>query len=255
MTRPRDWLLVSETFTTVQGEGPSTGQRAHFIRLGACDLECVWCDTAQTWAFSARKAAVHESGRQYDPHEELTRVALLTLAHGIREAKTRLAVVTGGEPLLQLDPLSQLISLVNEEPGGPRFEIETAGVHSPGEIAAYHNVSFNVSPKLASSGNAITKRFKPAVLKEFAATGHARFKFVVDARIHKDAPYNQDIAEIEKILATCEIPPEMVWLMPVATTGFQLEGGLQTLAPIAMAHQWNLSGRMHITIWGNERGH
>jgi len=253
----RDWLLISEIFTTVQGEGPSTGQRAHFIRCGACDLECTWCDTDYTWAFSERKAAAHEKRRQYDPHEELKRHSISFLAAGIKAAHTRLVVATGGEPLLQLEQLSRLISETNDllEEKAPRWEIETAGVHSPGELAMYPNVSFNVSPKLASSGNPHNKRFQPAVLKEFVATGKARFKFVVDCRIHKDAPYNQDIAEIEGIIRICDMSPEMVWLMPVATNEFQLEGGLQTLAPIAMQHQWNLSGRMQVTIWGTERGH
>ncbi len=43
-------LLISEVFgPTLQGEGPSAGQAAAFVRLGACNLSCAWCDTAYTW--------------------------------------------------------------------------------------------------------------------------------------------------------------------------------------------------------------
>ena len=43
-------LVVAEVFgPTFQGEGPSTGQRAGFVRLGRCNLDCSWCDTPYTW--------------------------------------------------------------------------------------------------------------------------------------------------------------------------------------------------------------
>ena len=42
-------LVVAEVFgPTVQGEGPSAGRRASFIRLGGCNLHCDWCDTKFT---------------------------------------------------------------------------------------------------------------------------------------------------------------------------------------------------------------
>ena len=45
-----DDLVVAEIFgPTWQGEGPSAGQVAAFVRLGLCNLTCAWCDTAYTW--------------------------------------------------------------------------------------------------------------------------------------------------------------------------------------------------------------
>jgi 7-carboxy-7-deazaguanine synthase len=249
----RNWLLVSETFTTLQGEGVSTGRLAHFVRLGACDLHCKWCDTPYTWAFSERLAALHESGKQYNAKTELRRVPILELAQQVRDANVPLCVITGGEPLLQLGPVASLISAVNEEAVDRviAFEFETAGTHDPGELLGFDNVSFNVSPKLASSGNELDLRFRPEVLKYFVASGRARFKFVVDTR----EAFARDLEEVERIVELCGIPPEQTWLMPCGTTEEEIVDGLQLLAPIAIRRRWNLTGRQHVTIWGSERGH
>ena len=54
-------LVISEVFgPTVQGEGPTIGRRAAFVRLGRCNLDCSWCDTPYTWDWE-----------RYDPKVEL----------------------------------------------------------------------------------------------------------------------------------------------------------------------------------------
>ena len=42
-------LPVMEQFYTIQGEGYNTGRAAYFIRLGGCDVGCVWCDVKESW--------------------------------------------------------------------------------------------------------------------------------------------------------------------------------------------------------------
>src|SRR5438046_5626962 len=62
-------LVVSEIFgPTFQGEGPSLGRRCVFLRLGACNLHCRWCDTPYTWDWTGR------NGIEYDPRQELRRI-------------------------------------------------------------------------------------------------------------------------------------------------------------------------------------
>ena len=86
-------LPVMESFYTLQGEGYHQGRAAYFIRLGGCDVGCVWCDVKESW-----DAAVHP---------------LLSIEDISSEAAKypgRLAVVTGGEPLLHnLDELTQAL--------------------------------------------------------------------------------------------------------------------------------------------------
>ncbi len=249
----RDWLLVSEIFTTLQGEGPSAGQKALFVRLGACDLHCKWCDTSYTWAFDKRHAEMHESKRQYDPRKELKRISLIELASLVIDSGVRLCVITGGEPLLQLDGVSRLMSAVNETVSAPRFEVETAGTHAPSELLRYTNTFFNVSPKLSSSGNLLSERYHPGVLKDFAETGRARFKFVIDTRDF--GRMSDDFVEVRRIIAECKIEPHDVWLMPCGTTSREVDAGLQLLSHLAIDYSYNLTGRMHVTIWGDKRGH
>ena len=42
-------LPVMEAFYTLQGEGYHQGKAAYFIRLGGCDVGCVWCDVKDSW--------------------------------------------------------------------------------------------------------------------------------------------------------------------------------------------------------------
>jgi organic radical activating enzyme len=99
---------VMEAFYTLQGEGSHSGRAAYFIRLGGCDVGCVWCDVKDSW-----DAAKHPQ---------------LTVEEIVGEAKKypgRLAVITGGEPLMHdLAPLTE--SLHNE---GFSINIETSGAH------------------------------------------------------------------------------------------------------------------------------
>lgn len=76
-------LPVMEQFYTLQGEGFHQGKAAYFIRLGGCDVGCVWCDVKDSW-----DAARHP---RY-PIAELVRSASIHPG--------RLAVITGGEPLM-----------------------------------------------------------------------------------------------------------------------------------------------------------
>lgn len=76
-------LPVMESFYTLQGEGFHQGRAAFFIRLGGCDVGCVWCDVKESW--DAGKHPRH-------PVDELVTAAA--------QYPGRIAVVTGGEPLM-----------------------------------------------------------------------------------------------------------------------------------------------------------
>ncbi|MBP9187484.1 MAG: 7-carboxy-7-deazaguanine synthase QueE [Bacteroidia bacterium] len=95
-----------EHFYTIQGEGFYQGHAAYFIRLGGCDVGCVWCDVKESWDADAHA--------KYSIDEIVTWVV---------DAQAPLAVITGGEPLLhQLDALT--IALKNK---GIKTNIETSG--------------------------------------------------------------------------------------------------------------------------------
>ena len=99
-------LPVMEAFYTIQGEGFHQGKAAYFIRLGGCDVGCVWCDVKESW-----NANNHP---------------IKTINQIVKEAKVfpaRLVVITGGEPLLH--ELTQLTNALHE--AGFVTHIETSG--------------------------------------------------------------------------------------------------------------------------------
>ena len=99
-------LPVMEHFYTLQGEGVYTGKAAYFIRLGGCDVGCVWCDVKESW----------DGGKHplWSVHE---------LVATVRQTPAQIVVITGGEPLLH-----NLTSLTKElHHAGLRVHIETSG--------------------------------------------------------------------------------------------------------------------------------
>ena len=97
-----------ESFYTLQGEGFHQGKAAYFIRLGGCDVGCVWCDVKESWA--------------KDMHP------LKSISDIVKSAKNnpgRLAVITGGEPLMH--DLNELTAALHKE--NFLTNIETSGSH------------------------------------------------------------------------------------------------------------------------------
>jgi organic radical activating enzyme len=222
-------LVVSEIFgPTFQGEGPSIGRRAGFVRLGRCNLACTWCDTPYTWDWS-----------RFDPAVELTRVPVGDVAAAVNAMEVPLVVITGGEPLLQQ---AGLIELLPQLAPSLRIEIETAGTLLPAPELAARVDQFNVSPKLANSGNPFARRHKPDVLRALQDTGKAVFKFV--------ATSPDDLDEI----AGYGLPPASVWVMPEGTTADGVRRGLAALAESVLVRGWNLTTRLHVELWGDRRG-
>lgn len=225
-------LRVAETFgPTFQGEGPSAGQRAAFIRLSGCPVRCSWCDEPQTWDWS-----------QFDRRAEsqpMTAEQIFTWASGI---PADLVVITGGEPLAQQQGVIELVTALAD--GGRRIEIETSGTIMPAPVLAASVTTFNVSPKLASSMVPYERRIRPDALAAFAASGKAIFKFVTCSP--------GDLEEVAELAAQFSLAP--VWIMPEGAKEERVLAGMRELADDVLRRGWNLTGRMHILLWGGARG-
>lgn len=225
-------LVVSEVFgPTWQGEGPSLGRRAGFIRLGRCNLECVFCDTPYTWRWS-----------DHDPALELTTRTVADIVAEIDAMAVPLVVVTGGEPLVQQARLPALLRALAD--GGAAVEVETAGTITPSPDLVGLVARFNVSPKLANSGNPADRRYRPEVLRAFESTGRASFKFV--------AVEPTDLDEISDIVDGCGLTD--VWVMPEGTDADTVVERGRTLIGPVLARGWNFTTRLHVLLWGNRRG-
>ena len=109
-------LPVMEHFYTIQGEGFHQGRAAYFVRLGGCDVGCVWCDVKDSWDANAH------------PKKTIDEIVSLVAQNAISipNGKTAgLVVITGGEPLMH--DLTQLTKALKEK--GFETNIETSGAH------------------------------------------------------------------------------------------------------------------------------
>ena len=95
-----------EAFYTLQGEGFHQGKAAYFIRLGGCDVGCFWCDVKDSWDAEAHP-----------------KISIEDIVLAAADYEGRLAVITGGEPLLH--NLDQLTQQLHES--GFKTNIETSG--------------------------------------------------------------------------------------------------------------------------------
>lgn len=132
---------VKEIFLTLQGEGVQAGRRAVFLRFAGCNLwsgrerdradaSCTFCDTDFVGTDG-------ENGGRYDAEALADRVRELW-----EEGERPLVVVTGGEPMLQLD--TALIDALH----GAGFEI---AVETNGTLPAPAGLDWIcVSPKAGS---------------------------------------------------------------------------------------------------------
>jgi organic radical activating enzyme len=101
-----------ESFYTLQGEGYHSGKAAYFIRLGGCDVGCVWCDVKESW-----DADTH-------PKHSIEQI-VNTAISAVPEGKEKIAVITGGEPLMH--DLTALTKMLQDKDF--KTHIETSGAH------------------------------------------------------------------------------------------------------------------------------
>ena len=101
-------LPVMEHFYTLQGEGFHQGKAAYFIRLGGCDVGCLWCDVKDSW--DADRHPKYEVG---------------SLRSEVGKTPAEIVVITGGEPLMyNLEELTKEL-----QQAGYKTHIETSGAY------------------------------------------------------------------------------------------------------------------------------
>jgi organic radical activating enzyme len=152
-------------------------------------------------------------------------------------------VITGGEPLLQRHRLAPLLRELHAR--GWRVEIETNGTVSPGPLADLVD-QWNVSPKLASAGNAGLRPVRMATLRQFAGLASSWLKFVVTRPA--------DVDEAAALAREVGMPPERVILMPEGRSPSDLAARSTWLTEACTALGFRFSTRLHVLLWGDRRG-
>lgn len=127
---------IIEKFLSVDGEGPSSGELATFIRFQGCNLRCSWCDTVYSW----QKENINE------------RLNAQEIYDYIKSNKVNNVTLTGGEPLIQKN-IDELLRLLDDD-SNLNIHIETNGsidIEPFKKKYTRGNISYIVDFKLPSS--------------------------------------------------------------------------------------------------------
>jgi organic radical activating enzyme len=239
--KAEQYLKVTEIFYSIQGEGPSMGRPATFLRLAGCNLHCEKCDTKYSWDDS-----------EIEP-QTITSVLIALADPEVGNLPlTNYLVITGGEPLLQEESIK---SLLYQLPSNMKIGIETNGTifsvlnrFSPGALR--RNIEYIVSSKVSSfSSNISTVPFDPKWTDQniqYASQMSVQFKFVAGS--------SADCKEIDQFISKYSIPRQSVWIMPECTTTEQQLQFLPFVWEFCMFRGYNLSARLHILAFNTKKG-
>ncbi|MEM1682144.1 MAG: 7-carboxy-7-deazaguanine synthase QueE [Sulfolobales archaeon] len=218
-------MRVSEIFASVQGEGPSLGVPAVFLRLAQCNLSCLWCDTKYAWSV----------GEDVPVDRVVEEIMTLLRTY----SKIKLVVITGGEPLLQRDDVRELIVRLKEEIEYVEVEVETNCTIDPSSVLEVVD-RLIVSPKLANSGMPEDLRKCSTRFKDLPDSMKSKvyLKFVIeDAR---------DLSEVEEIVRFFGVSSSSVFLMPQASSIEELTERLKVVVDLAMKTGFRVSDRLQV---------
>jgi len=225
-------MKYSEIFYSLQGEGQLIGVPSVFFRTSACNLRCAWCDTPYaSWNPENKDISVSQA------------------FHEITQFGVKHVVITGGEPFIQKQELTTLCELLSAK--GHHITIETnATIFAPVRADL-----ISMSPKLAHSMPLGDKqwqkihdqeRFKPNIIRLFLERYECQVKFVMN-----DV---QDIQEVQALATQIPLPTEAIVLMPQGIEIDEINERQQWLVEICKQTGYRYSPRLHLNIWGNQRG-
>ena len=232
-------LRVNEVYDklTIQGEGRTVGKPCTFVRLSGCNLTCSWCDTPYTWDWKG------QNGVAYDRVAETHHMTVGEVVDAL-VAAPRL-VITGGEPMLQQRAVLALAVVASHE-RGMKIEIETNGTIKPKYQFPSELIQWNVSPKLAHAGMHPSKTFKPEALRWYANQRNVAWKFVCQQA--------SDVEEVHRFQAVTNARVGDIYVMPEGVTDEQVHASLQQVIDAALGCGYSITPRLHVQLWGTERG-
>ena len=178
---------IIEKFISIDGEGPTAGQLATFIRFQGCNLRCEWCDTK--YSFSKNQITENLSAEE--------------IYGFIKKSKTRNVTLTGGEPLIQQN-IDSLLEILNND-SSLTVHIETNGsVDILQYKNKYKNLIFIVDYKLPSSK--MTENMLESNLKNVSENDV--YKFVIAS--------TEDLDKAYKVIKECDLDSRCkVYFSPV----------------------------------------
>lgn len=231
-------LSPDGVFYSLQGEGITMGCAALFLRLHHCNLSCTWCDTRYTWDNALEE--YHSGSAEVSVPVLAGRLKSAWDRGCINKTLSRRLVITGGEPLMQLKGLDELVDSLE----GWVNEVETNGTIMPSPVLL-ERCQFNCSPKLSHSGVSAGKRIKASVIKAIL-NANSQFKFVVQGP--------EDIGEAERdFIKPFDIPADRVIIMAQGVTQEQICDISGKVVERVKLSGYRLLPRLQVSLWGARR--
>lgn len=214
---------IVEKFLSIDGEGPTSGELATFIRFQGCNLRCSWCDTKYSW-------------EKESSNEKLSAEAIYDY---IKEMKSKNVTLTGGEPLIQ-EGIEELLQLLNED-STLNVHIETNGsVDIKPYKEKFKNLIFIVDYKLPLSKMTDLMNLNNLDLVREKDV----YKFVVGSQEDLNLAY--DVIIKHNLVSKC-----LVYFSPVL-------GNIELEEIVDFMKEKNLNGvrlqvQLHKIIWDKEK--
>ena len=212
-------MKISEIFFSIQGEGMQIGLPTVFVRLFACDLRCSWCDTMYA-----------VEGRDF---RDMSHDEVLSRVEGF---SCKSVCLTGGEPLIQRDEVSELAeTLVGKE---YNIILETSGHKEPPDIFLNRNCCISMDCKCPSSG--MLEKMDFALFSKL--DGKDQLKFVIS----DSADFDYAVGVISKYSIKAKVIFQPVYGKNIEwLTNAVLENNLYNVRVLPQLHK---------IVWGEKRG-
>ena len=216
---------VIEKFISIDGEGPTSGELAVFIRFQGCNLRCSYCDTKYSW-----------------DEESINNVEILSaeeIYDYIKSTKVKNVTLTGGEPLIQKN-ISSLLELLNNDKDLV-VHIETNGSINIKEFKdKYKNIIFILDYKSPSSN-----MMKQMDKENFDLIDKKdMYKFVIGSK--EDINKALEIIKLYKLQNKC-----LVYFSPVFDSSLTMEEIVDFMKENNL-NNVRLQVQLHKIIWDKE---
>ncbi len=250
---------------TIQGEGKMAGIPVLFLRTSRCNLRCMWnlpdgqvsmCDTQYTSFDITNESKISI--------EKLKKIILHNLGN------INHIVISGGEPFLQSENLSFLISKLEKE-RNIHYSVETNGTIFNEKLIEKINF-FSISPKLKNSVPTNDKIKKQNITTnldidylESTRLNTGAIQSIIDhCKINRDKDFqlkfvvqnHDEIKEIEDTFLSrlSGWNPDDIVLMPLGSTPEELKQTRMLTVELAIEKGWRFSPRLQINYFGGIAG-
>jgi 7-carboxy-7-deazaguanine synthase len=228
--------LTSESvFYTLQGEGKYSGVPSVFVRLSNCNLRCKWTNKDGTESICDTPHSSYRPERNLFALEDVVKKMMcFGDVHW---------VVTGGEPLLQLDAVYQIAEACKTV-----LTIETNGTIPPDMSKFQKSTLFSISPKLGSAGASVDQ-----IESCVAGTRHIA-RSGVDLQVKYVLNSENDVTEILDFVDRTKVPRDQIILMPQGSTEKEIDTRMLMVAEVCKRHSFRMSDRVHLRLWKGALG-